>query len=235
MARTQSGRAPLAIGLSISLVAHLTALSFVKLDVPEMSSTPIEIVPVVTTERAAPPRPVIQMVQIRPPGMSLPSGGTGGGERSDAPARTVDPGAAVSLVSPAPAPAPRTSATRGVSTVSLAARAPAVSILTVALATSVEGGPDLDEEATVARRPGRGVVLRGAGVSGGSGGPIRGDAGRGLGTGSGGVTIIGPGGDCITPGSSLPTFRRIPSERPPIGAVGGAFPVQTGESGFRPL
>ncbi|MFV1986510.1 MAG: hypothetical protein ACC682_04475 [Gemmatimonadota bacterium] len=232
MARTTPGRIPLAVGLSISLVAHLTALAFVKIDVPDMSSTRLEMVPVVIAERAAPPRPAIQVVEIRPPGMSLPSGGSRGGVRTAAPARTVDPGASVSLVSSTPVP--RRSATRGVSTVSLAARVPVVSILTVALATSLEGGPDLDEEATVARRPGRGVVLRGAGVSGGSGAPSRGLAGRGLGTGSGGVTIIGPGGDCITLGSSLPTLLRLPGERPPNGTVARGAPASIGGSGFRP-
>jgi len=211
MARTPPDRIPLAVGLLISLAVHLAALAVVKLDVPETTSTRLEIVQPATPERAAPPEPVMQVVEIRPPGMTLPSGGAGGDDRGGRTARAIDPGAAISLASSAPVP--RTTAARGISTVSLAARAPVVSTLTVTLAASPADDPDVDDEAPATRRPGRGVVLKGAGASAGSGTPGRGATGRGLGTESGGLTIIGPGGDCITPGASLPTLLRIPNQR----------------------
>jgi hypothetical protein len=229
MARTPPGRGPLAVGLLISLGAHVAALALVKLDVPEVSSTELEIVRAATPGRPAPPEPVMQVVEIRPPGMNLPSGGAGGGDRGGRPARAVDPGAAISLASSAPVP--RASSTRGASTVSLAARAPVVPVLTVALAAS-PAGAEVDEQAQVARRPGRGVVLRGSGTSAseGSSARSRGATGRGLGTNSGGLTIVGPGGDCITPGASLPTLLQIPDQRPSNGAVARFAPPRIGRA-----
>lgn len=218
MARNPAGRTPIAVGLFISVAAHVAALVIVKLDVPEPSTTAqLTWVQTVPAEPAPDPEPPIQIIEIRPPGMSLPSGGSAGS--SEAAPESTDGGAlAVTNVVQS---GPRRLDAPGRSSVELAPRAPAVDVTPVVLASLPSGGEAEDRDERKGQRPGRGVVLRQDGASGGSGSSGMGRTGRGIGLGTGGVTVIGPGGDCITPGSSTPVGLSIPNSPTPFTGNGG--------------
>ncbi|MDH3732064.1 MAG: hypothetical protein OEU54_00960 [Gemmatimonadota bacterium] len=218
MARTPGTRTPIAIGLLVSLAAHLAVLAMVAIDIPEtpVTSPMLTWIEVAPAEPASELEPAIQVIEIRPPGMSLPSGGSSGATGRSAP----DDGGGAMAVANLVTAGTRHLDAPGRSSAELAPKAPAVDVTPVVLASASAGGAD-DEDEPSARRPGRGVVLREGGASGGSGFSGNGRFGRGFGGSTGGVTVIGPGGDCITPGSGTPVGLSIPNGPTPFSGNGG--------------
>ncbi|MDX1395677.1 MAG: hypothetical protein R3195_14945 [Gemmatimonadota bacterium] len=228
MARTPSTRARVVIGLIVSVAVHAAALSLVTIDIPQPGDGRIELVLVAAEPPEAETSPPIRVIEIRPPGTRLPSGGGASGETVETTARRVDPGASAVLAAVVPRPA-RPVRDGGLSRVALAPPAPLNPAATVVLASAPVVSSE-DDDASVPRRPGRGVVLRGPGESGGAGSIGSGSAGRGIGPGTGGVTITGPGGDCITPGKALPG-RTGPVAGLPLGGVARPVIGGTGRPG----
>lgn len=216
MARTPDGRGPLAIGLLISLAAHLAALAWVRLDVPSMETARLDVIAVRPADPVEPEPPLL-VVRIQPPGMSVPSAAAAPGPRSvpvSTPAATRQP---ASL----DAPVRLTASTP--SRVSLAPAAPIAPAPEIVLASTADETAGVGDASTL---PARGVVLRqGDGAAGGNGTSGTAPEGRGRSPFSGGVTSIGPGGDCITPGLIAPGGRSLPV----VGRArtGGAGPGST--------
>ena len=215
MTRNPGGRTRIAIGLLVSLVAHAAAIAVVSIEIPTPAPSPVltwvEATP--SPPESEPEKP-LQVYEIRPPGMSLPSGGSAAATK-----QADDGGGAVVIAPPAAAASPRLDAP-GSSSIELAPKASPVEVSPIVLAAAPAGGAD-DESTEKARRPGRGVVLRAEGSSGETGASGRGTTGRGFGGSTGGVTIIGPGGDCITPGSGTPTGLGLPGGPTPFAGNGG--------------
>lgn len=213
------------VSIAISGAVHAALLAWVVVDVPA-SDTPIDraAIRAPAPVRAAVDRP-IQVVQIRPPGVALPSGG--------ASTRTAE--APPSIPAEPVATAPKLSAAATAPGAMLASLTPVESSSSWSLPAPA-GEPEETAEAT--GRPNRGVILRGRAGGGqvASGGRGTGSSTGGLGSGVG-VTIVGPGGDCITPGLAVPgaglgspVVRPEPRVRP-----GGLVPGGLKRAGRKPL
>ncbi len=181
------------VGLLASTGAHAALFALPAIEIPLFSDVRADRRVVTHRPSPAAPRPieVVRIVEIRPPGPASASAGA-----SAAPA--AGSGAATAAVrSPSP---------------SRPAHLPPAMQLALAPVSDTAGAPPS------LGPPARGVYQRRAGTgSRGAGGRAGGTHGSGLGLGNGssGVTIIGPGGDCISPGAvprtgtvGLPGLRR---------------------------
>ena len=200
----------LGIAMLVSAGAHAALLAWVSIDMPQVPSARIELVRRTTADLDR-PEPSVQVVEIRMPGVRLP-GGTMAAGTSPEGSTSRGPGGAIPLETAVTAPPVRSIPTldRHAAVMTAHATSPAGLDLP-ALADSASGM----EKAAAAGRPARGVVLRPAGKAPGASAETHGSSGSGgLGGIGGGVTIVGPGGDCITPGESVPDGRRLPSRVP---------------------
>ena len=188
-------RRPLAGGLLVSVAAHAAVLAWAAIEIPGAG-------PPGPLARIAPPpdrapiaETAIQVVHIRPPG---PVPARSGAPPADAPL-AVRRGSVVAP-SAAPAPMPRMALPprRVIATLASASAA-------LALPDAASDHEEKERARAGAERPDRGIILRGEGRESARGG-AGGIAGSGLGAAGGsGVTLVGRGGDCITPGSVVPT------------------------------
>lgn len=214
------------VSLAISGALHAGLLAWVVVDIPvsdaSIDRAPIRA-PAPAPVRAAADRP-IQVVQIRPPGVALPSGGAATRTAEAPPSVPVEPAAT------APRPSRAVTAPGAV----LASLTPVESSSSWSL-PSPSGEPE--ETADTTGRPNRGVILRGRAGGGDAPSDGRGAGSSTGGLGSGvGVTIVGPGGDCITPGLAIPgSGLGAPVARPVPGIRPGGLASGAIRGGRKPL
>jgi hypothetical protein len=212
MARTPGGRSRISIGILLSITVHAVALAVVTIEIPEPRSAPGALSIIATAPTAEPPvEPVLQVIEIRPPGTVLPSGGSAGAAAAvpnEPP--TASPRALTAAVSPGASPS-----LRSTGSIELAPRAPVAEFSEVVLASTsgVEADPSDEPVFRPDPRPGRGVVLKSGGSDWQANGSGVGTAGRGYGISLGGLTVTGTGGDCITPGLARPDDTSLTNRR----------------------
>lgn len=178
----------------LSVAIHAAVLAWAVLPIPGTEKTSglrVFVTPPALEERA--PERALEVIRIRPPGLLAAGGGA-----SEAGIPAV---AAPVLTTPPPS-----RATTGPSL------EPSVALLAPAVETpsapplAAPGGEGEAEAPT--SRPNRGVVLKTGGSDADRGRGVRGvGAASGLGGGTG-VTVVGRGGDCITPGLAVPEAPR---------------------------
>jgi hypothetical protein len=213
----------------VSAGAHAALLAWVSIDMPRVPTARIELVPR-TTADPDPPEPSVQVVEIRMPGVRLPGGtlAAGSSPRGSAPS---GPAGAIPFEAAVTAPA----VTAPAVTAPEVRRSPTLVSRTVMTAPATSPGglelPAIADSASgaavtgAAGRPARGVVLRAPGTAPGAPTGTYGSSGSGgLGGFGGGVTIVGPGGDCITPGRSVPDVPRLGSRAPGLEPGRGGGP-----------
>lgn len=235
MARTPGGRSRISIGILVSIAVHAVALAMVTIEIPEPPSSRGALSIIATAPVAEPPvEPVIQVIEIRPPGTVLPSGGSAGAGAvapNDQPVES--PRALAADVTPTANPS-----VRARNSIELAPRAPEAAFTPVVLASSPGAEADSSDEPVFRPdpRPGRGVVLRSGGSDWQTRGSGVGTTGRGYGISSGGFTVTGTGGDCITPGLARPDDTSLTNRKdgglPGSDRIRGAMPGNRG--GIRP-
>ncbi len=182
-------RRRLGVALLVSAAVHAALFALPAIQVPLLPDSVVTRGVVTHRPGLAAERPieVVHVVEIRPPGpASIDAGGQGGSPSGRASIPTASHAAgAATRIAPSGAAGPVSAPVRS-----------SLRLALTAIADTASEAPSLGPpKRGVYERP-HGAAPEGAGR--GLGG--RGGAGRGLGLGSGGVTVIGPGGDCISPG-----------------------------------
>lgn len=233
MTRTPGSRSRMSIAIVISIAVHAVALAMVRIEIPTTPPTTASLSVIAAVPVEPPVEPAIQVIEIRPPGMVLPSGGSAPAAPSTNESTPLPAVAAARAIIEAEAATvgPRT-------TVELAPRAPETEFAEIVLAATpgTDGGDEGDTAFRPDPRPGRGVVLRQGGSDWRTGGAGTGTIGRGRGASTGGLTVTGTGGDCITPGLVRPgqstLINRKDGGRTGVGRLRDA--IFGGRGGIRP-
>ena len=222
----------MSIAIVLSIAAHAAALAVVKIEIPTVSPSAAGLSVIATAPAPTPVEPPIQVIEIRPPGMVLPAGGAAPAAPANASIRSS------TIPSASPIRGPGATIDRPRAAIQLAPRAPEAEFARIVVASTAgpDDGGDLGSTFTPDPRPGRGVVLKQGGVDWAAGGSGVGTTGRGRGVSTGGLTVTGTGGDCITPGLARPDDSALTNRkdggRTGLGRLRDA--ILGGRGGIRP-